>query len=158
MEVKNLASNTAFSDRCHILVHATGYLNNPAWPQVPGLDEYRGIKLHSANYDPQLSINNKNVILIGGGSSAIQILPAIQPLVKQVVIVIRTPSWLLPDISTESREYTAQEIATFGRDPGVVLKLRQENERTMNSIFSKSALASLTEMSTDNTIIIQLYI
>lgn len=136
MVSKNLATGEIIHDWCHILVHATGYLNSPAWPKLPGLDEYGGVKTHSADYDTSISLEGKDVLLIGAGSSAVQILPAIQPIVKSVTIFIRSPTWLLPDISTEAGQFTAEEIERFLREPETVLALRQENERTMNSIFS----------------------
>ncbi|KAL4966094.1 flavin-containing monooxygenase [Aspergillus stella-maris] len=136
VQVKNLSSGEVMSDTCHILIHATGYLNNPSWPDVPGLDSYKGIKLHSAKYDPTISLKGRDVLLIGAGASSVQILPAIQPIVKSVKIFIRSPVWVLPDISSAAGEYTAEEIGEFVSNPEKVLSLRRENERTMNSIFS----------------------
>ncbi|KAK7716065.1 hypothetical protein SLS63_011125 [Diaporthe eres] len=134
--VKDLTTGQIHHDWCHVLVHATGYLNAPAWPQIPGLDEYEGTKVHSANYDPSISLAGRDVLLVGAGSSAVQILPAIQPIVKSVTIFIRSPTWVLPDISTEAGQYKPEEIEAFVESPQKVLDLRRENERTMNSIFS----------------------
>lgn len=154
IEVNDLATGRVVHDDCHILIHACGYLNKPAWPKIPGLDDYQGIKLHSADYDDTISLEGKNVILIGNGSagglltsstreanscssSAAQILPAIQPLVKHVRMFIRSPLWLLPDISTDQGRFTEEEIETFVKDHSTTMKLRKSNETTMNSIFSK---------------------
>jgi cation diffusion facilitator CzcD-associated flavoprotein CzcO len=137
VESQSLITGEIIHDRCHILVHAYGYLNKPGWPQLPGREGYKGIAVHSADYDRNLSLKDRDVLLIGAGSSAVQILPAIQPIVKSVTIFIRSPAWLLPDISTEARVYTKEEIEKLVREPDVLLKLRQENERTVNSIFSK---------------------
>lgn len=136
VQTRDLESGETVSDWCHILVHATGYLNNPAWPDVPGLDDYRGTKLHSADYNDTVSLAGRDVLLIGGGSSAVQILPAIQPIAKSVKIFIRSPVWVLPDISTEAGTFSKEQIEQFVKDPASVLKLRQDNERTMNSIFT----------------------
>ncbi|KAI9163089.1 GDP-mannose transporter [Paramyrothecium foliicola] len=133
---KNLLTGEATSDWCHILIHACGYLNKPAWPKIPGIDDYEGIKVHSANYDTSISLENQDVLLIGAGSSAVQILPAIQPIVKSVTIFIRSPTWMLPDISTESGKIPPEEIDKLVKNPESLLELRQNNERTMNSIFS----------------------
>ncbi|KAI1463441.1 FAD/NAD(P)-binding domain-containing protein [Daldinia caldariorum] len=136
VDVRNLQTGEVIHDYCHILVHACGYLNKPSWPKLPGIDDYRGIKVHSADYDRSISLEGKNVLLIGAGSSAVQILPTIQPIVKNVTIFIRSPTWLLPDISTEAGQFTKDEIDKFKNEPETVLALRQDNERTMNSIFS----------------------
>ncbi|KAI3401753.1 hypothetical protein diail_9417 [Diaporthe ilicicola] len=133
---RNLVTGEVVRDWCHVLIHATGYLNKPAWPKVPGLEDYEGIKAHSADYDPKTPLAGKDVLLIGAGSSAVQILPTIQPVVRSVTIFIRSPTWTLPDISTEAGQFSPEEIDKFKREPHTVLALRQENERTMNSIFS----------------------
>ncbi|KAL3446534.1 monooxygenase [Aspergillus insuetus] len=132
----DLATGKTVSDWCHILVHATGYLNKPAWPSIPRFDEYEGVKLHSADYDESVRLAGRDVLLIGGGSSAVQILPAIQPVVKSVTIFTRSPVWVLPDISVEAGEFSAEQIKAFVEQPEKVLALRRENERTMNSIFT----------------------
>ncbi|KAI0847154.1 FAD/NAD(P)-binding domain-containing protein [Daldinia vernicosa] len=136
VEVKNLNTGKVIHDSCHILIHACGYLNKPSWPKLPGIDDYKGVKVHSADYDRSIPLDGKNVLLIGAGSSAVQILPAIQPIVKNVTIFIRSPTWVLPDISTEAGQFTQEEIEKFKKEPETVLELRQTNERTMNSIFS----------------------
>ncbi|KAI1653962.1 FAD/NAD(P)-binding domain-containing protein [Daldinia decipiens] len=136
VEVKNLKTGEVIRDSCHILIHACGYLNKPSWPKLPGIDDYKGVKVHSANYDRSIPLDGKNVLLIGAGSSAVQILPTIQPIVKNVTIFIRSPTWVLPDISTEAGQFTREEIEKFKKEPETVLELRRTNERTMNSIFS----------------------
>ena len=164
VEVRDLAAGKVVRDSCHFLIHACGYLNKPAWPKLPGLDEYKGTKLHSADYDDTVSLEAKKVILIGNGSasrlvlssaspiadkcyssSAAQILPAIQPIVKQVKIFIRSPLWLLPDISSSQRHFTPEEIQIFKNDPTATLELRKLNETTMNSIFSMELQHSMCE-------------
>jgi cation diffusion facilitator CzcD-associated flavoprotein CzcO len=137
VEVLRLDTGEVVQDKCDILVHATGYLNKPSWPKVPGLELFKGPKLHSAAYDESVSLEGKNVLIIGSGSSAVQILPAIQPIVDKTKIFIRSPSWLLPQISNKKDEYSPEEVAMFMKSPELVTALRQENERVMNSIFSK---------------------
>ncbi|PYH97344.1 monooxygenase [Aspergillus ellipticus CBS 707.79] len=136
VQVTDLATGQSVTNWCHILVHATGYLNKPAWPKLPGLEDFKGIKLHSAEYDEGVSLEGKDVLLIGAGSSAVQILPAIQPIVNRAKIFIRSPTWLLPDISTKAGKFSQEQIENFVNNPESVLELRQDNERTMNSIFT----------------------
>lgn len=49
------------------------------WPEIPGLHDFQGKLLHSASWDDSYNFNDKNVIVIGSGSSAIQIVPQLQP-------------------------------------------------------------------------------
>ncbi|KAI9793412.1 MAG: hypothetical protein M1816_000304 [Peltula sp. TS41687] len=123
-------------DWCHILVHATGYLNKLAWPKAPGLEIFKGPKLHSAAWDDSVPLEGKNILLIGSGGSAIQILPAVQPLVKSAKVFMRTPRWTLPSASGKSGKFSDGEMEKFRTDPDAVLNLRLENERTLNSFFT----------------------
>lgn len=99
--------------------------------------------LHSADYDESVDLEGKNVLIVGSGSSAVQILPAIQPIVDKTKIFIRSPSWFLPQISNKKGEYSPEEVETFMKSPELVTALRQENERAMNSIFSKYSWTSI---------------
>lgn len=136
VEVRQNDTGEMVQDRCDLLVHATGYLNKPEWPKVPGLDAFKGPKLHSADYDESIDLTGKRVLLVGAGSSAVQILPAIQPIASHVKTFIRSPSWFLPQITTRNGDYTDEEIRSFIKDPSLVTKIRLENERAMNSIFT----------------------
>ncbi|KAI2823342.1 hypothetical protein CBS115989_1324 [Aspergillus niger] len=68
-----------FEDRCHILVNASGVLNKWKWPAIQGRETFQGPMLHSAHWDDQVELKGKRVAVIGSGSSAVQIVPTIQP-------------------------------------------------------------------------------
>jgi cation diffusion facilitator CzcD-associated flavoprotein CzcO len=133
----DLKAETTVHDWCHILVHATGYLNKPAWPDAPGIERFQGPKLHSAEWDSSVSLEDKDVLLIGSGASGAQILPAIQPIAKKVKVFVRTPRWTLPSVNSNKGKFSPEEIEKFIKDPQAVTNLRLENERTLNSFFSK---------------------
>ncbi|KAK4934390.1 hypothetical protein LTR10_024337 [Elasticomyces elasticus] len=59
--------STPVQDTCHILINAGGILNAWRWPAIPGLDNFGGLKLHSADCDPTLDLEDKTVALIGNG-------------------------------------------------------------------------------------------
>lgn len=49
------------------------------WPAIKGLESFQGPRLHSANWDDSVELQGKRVAVIGSGSSAVQIVPSIQP-------------------------------------------------------------------------------
>ncbi len=79
-----------------ILVTATGQLNQPAWPNVPGLDTFQGTLFHSARWDHSYPLEGKKVAVIGTGASAIQFVPEIVPKVKSLSLFQRSAAWVLP--------------------------------------------------------------
>ena len=82
----------------NVLVTAMGGLSEPAPPEIPGLDRFRGAMFHSAEWDHDHDLSGERVAVIGTGASAIQIVPEIQPRVGSLHLFQRTPSWVMPDL------------------------------------------------------------
>ncbi|MCP9958613.1 flavin-containing monooxygenase [Streptomyces sudanensis] len=82
-----------------VVVCATGPLSEPRVPDVPGLDGFRaagGRVFHSARWDHDYDLAGKRVAVVGTGASAVQIVPAVQPVVGRLTLFQRTPPWVLP--------------------------------------------------------------
>ena len=82
--------------RARVLVMATGGLSVPSLPAVPGLDEFKGPRFHSARWDPDYDPRGRRVAVVGTGASAIQIVPGIADQVEKLYLFQRTPPWILP--------------------------------------------------------------
>lgn len=132
---KDLESGKEIHDQCDILINASGILNNWRWPAIPGLHDYKGPLLHTANWDDSVQLEGKHVGLIGNGSSGIQVLPTIQPKVKHVTTFIREPTWVSPVQGLEQHVFTPQERQDFVNKPGVLTKYRKEVETGLNGQF-----------------------
>jgi cation diffusion facilitator CzcD-associated flavoprotein CzcO len=50
------------------LVSAVGQLNTPKFPDFPGLDEFKGKKMHSARWDWTYDLKGKKIAIIGNGT------------------------------------------------------------------------------------------
>lgn len=84
------------TDTADILVKGTGILNKWKWPDLKGLQTFKGNLMHTAGWDSKFDWTNKTVALIGAGSSGIQVLPHIQPKAKKVVHFMRGKTWISP--------------------------------------------------------------
>lgn len=49
------------------------------WPDVEGIENFRGTLIHTAAWPENFDYANKRVAVIGNGASGVQVLPAIQP-------------------------------------------------------------------------------
>ena len=78
------------------VIFATGPITEPQTPKIDGLDGFSGEMFHSARWRHDIDLKGKRVAVIGTGASAIQFIPQIQPLAKQVVVFQRTAPWVLP--------------------------------------------------------------
>ena len=97
-------------DECQVLVSGVGFLNVPRYPDWPGLDEFTGPKFHTARWEHEHDLSGKVVAVVGTGSTATQIVPAIQPIVRQLYVFQREPGWVLPK---GERDLTDDERAAF---------------------------------------------
>jgi cation diffusion facilitator CzcD-associated flavoprotein CzcO len=94
--------------------------------------------LHSAAYDRSFDPKEKNIAVIGSGSSGIQIVPTLQPLAKSLTAHLRSNTWItpsvsenllkkLPDGSLDTR-YSEDQIQEFRKNPGALIQHRQDLE------------------------------
>ncbi|PKY06945.1 FAD/NAD(P)-binding domain-containing protein [Aspergillus campestris IBT 28561] len=85
---------TEMHDQCEILANCSGLLNSWKWPDVPGILDYKGTLLHSAAWDATQEFAGKTIAVIGGGSSAVQIIPVLQKSAKKLIPFLRSPVWI----------------------------------------------------------------
>lgn len=65
------------------------------WPNIDGIHDFKGHKVHSANWDHSFDYSNKRIAIIGNGSSGIQILPQMAKLPgTQITSFQRGPTWI----------------------------------------------------------------
>jgi cation diffusion facilitator CzcD-associated flavoprotein CzcO len=79
-----------------VLVTACGQLSVPKTPTLPGLDAFDGPAFHTARWRHDVDLSGRRVAVIGTGCSAIQTVPAIQPLAAQIDVYQRSPGWTFP--------------------------------------------------------------
>ena len=87
--------------RAKIVCSAAGGLVEPnAWPDtIPGRDQFEGPIFHSARWDHNVDLRDKDVIVMGTGCSAAQFVPRLtkEPYnAKSVTQVMRSPPWVVP--------------------------------------------------------------
>lgn len=73
------------------LVNATGTWTRPFWPHYPGQETFRGRQLHTADYRGPADFAGKRVVVVGGGTSAVQLLMEIADVAAATTWVTRRP-------------------------------------------------------------------
>ncbi|HVT67480.1 MAG TPA: NAD(P)/FAD-dependent oxidoreductase [Trebonia sp.] len=96
------------------VISATGLLSVPRYPDWPGLDSFTGPCFHTARWEPQHDLDGKTVAIVGTGSTAVQIVPAIAPRVGQLYVYQREPGWIEPK---QEREFTQRELWFYRHVP-----------------------------------------
>jgi cation diffusion facilitator CzcD-associated flavoprotein CzcO len=127
-----------------VLVSAIGLFNTPAFPAIPGLDDFTGTMFHSARWDHDHDLTGRRVAVVGTGASAIQVVPAIVERTAHLDVYQRTAPWILP---RRDPPYTAEEQARFAAEPEVAARHRAEihdsYEQTVAFVAGHPSVASL---------------
>jgi cation diffusion facilitator CzcD-associated flavoprotein CzcO len=77
------------------VVSAVGLLNVPRYPSWPGLDTFAGPAFHTSRWE-QRDLAGKRVAVVGAGSTAAQVVPALSKIVGTLLTFQREAVWVLP--------------------------------------------------------------
>jgi cation diffusion facilitator CzcD-associated flavoprotein CzcO len=75
------------------IVNATGTWDRPFVPSYPGVDAFAGRQLHTAEYRGPGEFAGQNVVVVGGGHSAVQLLAEISAVATTTWVTRRPPLW-----------------------------------------------------------------
>jgi cation diffusion facilitator CzcD-associated flavoprotein CzcO len=96
-----------------VVISALGLLNVPRYPDWPGLDTFAGPCFHTSRWEEH-DLAGKSVAVVGTGSTAVQIVPAIAPAAGRVYVFQRQPGWIE---AKQEREFTARERWVYRHVP-----------------------------------------
>ncbi|KAJ5555993.1 flavoprotein [Penicillium frequentans] len=96
MKLRNVITGEVTYHEAQILFAATGQLVEPKACDIPGAESFRGSLFHSAKWDHTVDLEGKNVVVIGNGCTAAQIVPAIVERTKSLTQIVRSKHWVFP--------------------------------------------------------------
>ena len=103
-------------------VCSTGPLSQPRWPQIPGLEDFEGLTLHTARWpDDDAALDGKRIGVIGTGSTAVQLIPKLAARASRLDVFQRTPNWILPRLERRYRWFDRALMRLPGYAPTVRL-------------------------------------
>ncbi|PNH35404.1 hypothetical protein VD0002_g208 [Verticillium dahliae] len=154
LTLEDQRTKASWQDWCHVLVNGTGILNNWKWPDVEGLHDFAGPKMHSAAWDHSVDFEGKTIGVIGTGSTSVQIVPALQKVAgTNLKVFMRSSTWISPPfgggvLETDLRKdkegaqpgkrqytFTEEDKQKFRDDPEYHLMFRKRIEAEINSLF-----------------------
>jgi len=97
-----------------VLVSAVGQLNRPAYPDIPGREEFAGVSFHSARWRHDHDLTGRTVGVIGNAASAIQFIPPVAERAARLHVFQRSPNWMA---RRRDRAYGERERRRFARHP-----------------------------------------
>ena len=88
--------------RAHYVCMATGPLNRPKLPGIPGIEEFEGHSFHASRWDYHytggdsngglVGLRGKRVGIVGTGATAVQCVPHVGEWAEHLYVFQRTPS------------------------------------------------------------------
>ncbi|MEV0358387.1 NAD(P)/FAD-dependent oxidoreductase [Nocardia sp. NPDC050697] len=153
------------TERFEVLVAATGQLAVPAVPPLPGLAEFGGRVLHTADWPDDFDPRGRRIVVVGTGASAVQLVPELVQRAAAVTVVQRSAPYVMPkpDVpyrvralhrrfpavrrATRAALWTGLELITLGfwRWPALLRPLERAHARVLERTVADPALrAALT--------------
>ncbi|KAK7511450.1 hypothetical protein IWZ03DRAFT_386559 [Phyllosticta citriasiana] len=116
--------------RAKVVLSCVGGLVEPrGWPdQIPGEKRFQGSIFHSARWNYDVDLKDKDVVVVGTGCSAAQFVPLLTKSLgaKRVTQIMRSPPWVVKRASSGGKESTWDkwEPWLFAHVPGFQRALR----------------------------------
>ena len=115
--------------QARFVVLANGILTTPKLARIKGMENFRGTAFHTSRWDYNVDLTGKRVGIIGTGATAVQVIPEIEKVVKELFVFQRTPSSI--DVR-DQRATTQEEIEQWKQEPNWSIK-RRERLATISS-------------------------
>ncbi|MGD9602294.1 MAG: flavin-containing monooxygenase [Gammaproteobacteria bacterium] len=136
-----------FKDGTHveadIVIAATGVLHHPLWPEIEGVGSFDGPAFHTARWDHSVSLQGKRIGIIGTGSTAIQIVPAIIDEVARLTLFQRTAQWIFP---LPNPAFTEEQKAAFRADPALMHQAYQQWLHRIRTTIARAVIGDQAQM------------
>ncbi|EJT96935.1 flavin-binding monooxygenase, partial [Dacryopinax primogenitus] len=141
-------TNEPWSDTADAVISGMGFLNKWKYPNIPGLKDFKGKMCHTGHWTLESAgeaWKDRRVAVVGVGSSAIQVVPALQPWSKQVDNYVRGKTWIAAPIAAPILDsltgsakgnhfFTDEEKAKFASDPEAYNDFRLKLEDELNAV------------------------
>jgi cation diffusion facilitator CzcD-associated flavoprotein CzcO len=126
----HLSTKSGLTDVADYVIAATGVLHHPFYPNIAGLEDFKGAMFHSSRWDHSVQLDGAKVGIIGTGSTGVQIVSALSGRAKPLIQFMRTPQWIKP---VPNVPFTEDQIAAFKQDEAL-LKATQLSEEYMHGV------------------------
>ncbi|ESZ92471.1 hypothetical protein SBOR_7134 [Sclerotinia borealis F-4128] len=101
------------------IIWSTGYYDyaEPLKVDIPGIDNFEGKKIHPQFWPEDLDYEDKKIVVIGSGATAVTLIPNLVEKAARVTMLQRSPSWVIGVPSQDAaanlmRKYLPSSIAS----------------------------------------------
>ncbi len=110
--------------RPRFVVLANGILTTPRLARINGMETFKGESFHTSRWNYHIDLAGKRVGIIGTGATAVQVVPEIAKVVRELYVFQRTPSSI--DVR-DQRATTPEEYAIWPNEPNWAVNRRERH-------------------------------
>lgn len=94
---KDKLKNEKVEFSCNFIMFCTGYYDYDEGytPNFKGLDTFKGQFVHPQKWTADIDYENKKVVVIGSGATAVTIIPSLAEKAQHIIMLQRSPSYIL---------------------------------------------------------------
>ena len=108
--------------KARFVVLANGILTTPKLAKIEGMESFEGEAFHTSRWNYHVDLKDKRVGIIGTGATAVQVVPEIAKVVKELYVFQRTPSSI--DVR-DQRATTQEEFSKWPNESSWAVKRRE---------------------------------
>ncbi|KAF2399641.1 FAD/NAD(P)-binding domain-containing protein [Trichodelitschia bisporula] len=141
---------------CHFIVWCTGYYDyeKPLDVFIPGIESFKGPVIHPQFWPEDLDYENKQVVIIGSGATAVTLLPNVAKKAAHVTMLQRSPSYVMSQPSEDGIEWFIRTVfPSFITSrlirmkwlfiPWLIVSIARISPNTIRNLITKEAIAQL---------------
>lgn len=125
------------TEQADFVVACCGLLHHPRYPDIPGLNDFKGAKFHSARWDHSVPLEGKRVAVLGTGSTGAQIVSTLARRGIDLAVFQRTPQWIFPLLD---RRYGKMDRALMRTFPGLSKLIHHTYRVAFENLFARAVL------------------
>ena len=126
-----LASKTGALGEFDIVINAMGNQHTPSYPDVEGMNSFQGPSWHSTEWNHDVDLSGKNVVVVGSAAAAVQIVPELAKKAAQLTVLQRSANWIMP---RNLRVYGSGQRWRFKHIPGWIAATRWVQRTLMGQV------------------------
>ena len=126
-----------------VVISAMGNQHTPLYPDVPGMDRFEGKSWHGTQWNHDVDLDGKNIVIVGSAASAVQIVPEVAKVAKHLTVLQRTPNWIMP----RGRKFYSTRTRKWFRRLPAYLRTTQRMQRFLMSMVHDAATLGHKRMS-----------
>lgn len=101
--------------KAKFMMYGSGYYDydEPLQTTIPGIDNFKGTKIHPQFWPQDLDYSGKKIVIIGSGATTVTILPVLAKTAASVTMLQRSPTYILSAPSTDSSSWIRRFLPSW---------------------------------------------